>query len=315
VNPPGYPEVQTGGVVDQIIQTRYNDSGAAMPRDLLVRQESWAFASPPYDDFIIIRYHMHNQGVSTLSDLYAGVFLDLDLGSSPWDDQGSVAEAQRIVYMHDPSGLHVGLAYLTSPDMIGLANLTLVHNPTFVHPQNYVLDSDKTAFLQAADPAHVLTDGSTPDEYSLLASAGPFSLAPQDSSEVIFALVGGSSLGELQDHADAARQILSEIITGVSDTVQPQPVTTRLLANAPNPFNPATVIRFQLGQPERVRLAIYDLTGRLVKMLVDEPRDSGLHSVSWNGCDEKGRRLASGVYFCRLEAGATVESRRLLMVK
>jgi hypothetical protein len=314
-NPSGYPEVQTGGVVDQIIRTRYTDAGAEQPRNLFVRQESWAFALPPLDEFIIIRYQIHNHGASTLSDLYAGVFLDLDLGSSPWDDQGAVDEATRTVYLRDPSGLHVGLSYLVSPDFVDLSNLTLVHNPTMVHPQDYVLDSDKTAFLQAADPAHVLTDGSTPDEYSILASAGPFVLAPEDSAEVIFALIGGESEGELLANVEFARDILGEIITGVSDHVPSQPGTTCLLSVSPNPFNPATMIRFQLEQSTHVKLAIYDISGRRVKTLANQSFDRGQHSLRWDGSDDQGRRSASGVYLCRLEAGPVVVNRQLLMLK
>jgi hypothetical protein len=314
-DPSGYPEIETGGEVDQRIQTRYTDDGAGMPRGLFVRQESWAFESAPYDDFVIIRYHIHNQGPAPLLDLYAGVFLDLDLGSNPWDDQGYVEPGHQAVYMTDGGGRYVGLAYLNGPAPIGLSNLTTVHNPTYVHPQDFVLDGEKMAFLQATDPVHTMVNGLVPDEYSILASAGPFTLGPGDSTEVVFAVLGGDDEGDLLINVEAAQSILDQIITGVPGFEMSPPMATRLLANSPNPFNPSTTIRFQLAQPAHVELAIYDVSGRLVRTLTNEQFGSGVHSLEWNGRDEKGRCAASGVYLCRLVTGSSVYSRRVLMLK
>jgi len=70
-----------------------------------------------------------------------------------------------------------------------------------------------------------------------------------------------------------------------------------LLANYPNPFNPSTVIRYQLPERARVSLAIYDLRGREVARLVEEAQPAGGHQVRWDA-----REVPSGVYFCRLEA-------------
>ncbi len=315
VDPPGYPEIETGGDVDQLIRTRYTDGAAAAPQGLFVTQESWAFASPPYDDFVIIRYQIQNEAAAMLTDLYAGVFLDLDLGN-PWDDQGWAIPDHQLVYMTDIEGNHVGVAKLEGPDPVPVANLTLVHNPTFVHPQDYVLDPDKMAFLQAADPAHQLMDGSIPDEYSVLASAGPFSIEPGETIEVVFALVGGESEGDILFNVEAAQEILNTILlSGAPDEAGLPSTPTQLRSNVPNPFNPSTRIRFQLAQPEHVKLAIYDVSGRLVKTLADEPFDRGTHSLEWDGGDAQGRCTASGVYFCRFEAGSYVGSRKLLMVK
>jgi hypothetical protein len=90
----------------------------------------------------------------------------------------------------------------------------------------------------------------------------------------------------------------------------------RLLANAPNPFNPRTTIRYELPVRSRVWLKVYDLTGREIRILgAGEFQNAGLHHVTWNGCDGKGRSVASGRYFYRLEAGDFNETRMMTLVR
>jgi len=85
--------------------------------------------------------------------------------------------------------------------------------------------------------------------------------------------------------------------------------------NFPNPFNPATTIRYTLTEPASVRLCIYDALGRRVRTLVTAEMHAGSHSVPWNGLDESGRELPSGVYLCRLTAGSQEASHRMLLLK
>ena len=87
------------------------------------------------------------------------------------------------------------------------------------------------------------------------------------------------------------------------------------LSNHPNPFNPATTLRYALPAQARVRLSVHDTAGRWLRDLVDETQEAGPHTVRWNGCDGAGRPLPSGVYFARLEAGAWSESRKLVLLK
>jgi hypothetical protein len=89
----------------------------------------------------------------------------------------------------------------------------------------------------------------------------------------------------------------------------------RLSPGWPNPFNPATTIAFSLPQTERVRLVIFDLTGRLVRVIVDEVRAAGSYEVQWNGTGARGQQMASGVYVCRMEAGSLRETQRMTLVR
>ncbi len=88
-----------------------------------------------------------------------------------------------------------------------------------------------------------------------------------------------------------------------------------LAQNAPNPFNSDTVIRFALPRPSQVELAIYNLLGQPVAVLVQGPAAAGAFAVRWDGRDQTGREVTSGVYFYRLRAGGHVVIRKLLLLR
>jgi hypothetical protein len=85
--------------------------------------------------------------------------------------------------------------------------------------------------------------------------------------------------------------------------------------NQPNPFNPGTSIPFSLGAASVVKLAIYDCQGRCVRTLVAEAMQPGEHRVLWDGRDTNGRAVASGLYFCRLQAGDFITTRRMVLLR
>ena len=88
-----------------------------------------------------------------------------------------------------------------------------------------------------------------------------------------------------------------------------------VLAAHPNPFHPRTTLRFEVPRPGHVRLSIFDVAGRLVRTLVNESRPAGRHSVSWEGRDESGRSVPSGVYLYRMEAGNFVATQRMVRLR
>ena len=88
-----------------------------------------------------------------------------------------------------------------------------------------------------------------------------------------------------------------------------------LAQNCPNPFNPATTIRFALSAAGPVRLTIFDARGRRVAVLVEGEQDAGEHTILWRGDDDRGAPVGSGTYLYRLEAGARVETRRMTLVR
>lgn len=102
------------------------------------------------------------------------------------------------------------------------------------------------------------------------------------------------------------------INTLVSDD---NPAPLSLLHNHPNPFNPSTTLSFTLPDPGRVLLAVYDITGRKVRTLVSESWRAGSHTVIWDGRDDAGNAVASGVYLSRLTAGKYTATGKMLLLK
>lgn len=111
------------------------------------------------------------------------------------------------------------------------------------------------------------------------------------------------------------------VIDGEGEFVSPiqsftMPVAVAKLGqNSPNPFNPTTAISFTLAAKENVTLSIYDVSGRLVKTLLSGTHDLGTHNVTWDGRDNGGVSVGSGVYFYRLDAGKFSDTKKMVMLK
>jgi photosystem II stability/assembly factor-like uncharacterized protein len=108
--------------------------------------------------------------------------------------------------------------------------------------------------------------------------------------------------------------------TEVENNVAGQPRAFRLEQNYPNPFNPETGIRYELPHDSNVTLAVFDLNGRRVALLESGLKTAGQHFVRWDGRDDEGRRVASGVYFYRLDAttptgDATTLTKKMTVMK
>ena len=93
------------------------------------------------------------------------------------------------------------------------------------------------------------------------------------------------------------------------------PQHVELLGNYPNPFNAATTIAYELPSSGRVIIRVYDLTGRLVKVLADLVEPAGRHSIKWDGTDLWGGIVASGIYICQIEFVGTDGQRIMTSMK
>ncbi|RMF65047.1 MAG: T9SS C-terminal target domain-containing protein, partial [Calditrichaeota bacterium] len=109
-------------------------------------------------------------------------------------------------------------------------------------------------------------------------------------------------------------EIQSEVTSVAAD--EPLPRVFSLAQNYPNPFNPTTTIRYALPRSADVRLTIYNLLGQQIRTLVDgRNQAAGFHSVQWDGKDDRGGLMPSGIYVYRIQAGDFKKSRKMLLVK
>jgi len=106
------------------------------------------------------------------------------------------------------------------------------------------------------------------------------------------------------------------LITSVTDKpADGIPGTFYLGQNFPNPFNPSTSISFDIPWAVNVKMDIFDITGYTIRTLLDEPKVAGSFEVVWNGTDDTGNTVASGLYIYRIQAGDFVQSKKLLFFK
>jgi hypothetical protein len=90
-----------------------------------------------------------------------------------------------------------------------------------------------------------------------------------------------------------------------------------LKQNSPNPFNPATTISYSVpeGRIVKVLINVYDLRGKLVRSMVNQERGAGIYNVFWDGTDEAGRKMPSGVYLYRMNASEFTQTRKMVVLK
>jgi flagellar hook assembly protein FlgD len=96
------------------------------------------------------------------------------------------------------------------------------------------------------------------------------------------------------------------------------PRTLALHQNYPNPFNPSTVISYDIPpelEESEMLLTVYDIRGRKVRTLRSESVKAGQYQVTWDGRDDRGKVLSSGIYLYRLQIGSVVETKRMVILK
>jgi len=94
-----------------------------------------------------------------------------------------------------------------------------------------------------------------------------------------------------------------------------QPLAWQLGNAEPNPFNPATRIRFAVQEPEHVTVRVFDVRGRLIVTLVNDRLEPGWHDVEWRGLDRDSRPVSTGIYFVRMDASTFTNVRRITLVR
>ncbi len=101
----------------------------------------------------------------------------------------------------------------------------------------------------------------------------------------------------------------------ITDSEVPDAVRNELFQNYPNPFNPTTTIKYSISQASSVQLVVYNVAGQRIRTLVNETKPAGTYAEVWDGKNDGGRSVATGIYFYRLKAGGFSETRRMLLVK
>jgi hypothetical protein len=211
-------------------------------------------------------------------------------------------------------------------------------------------DSSSTGYHFKPHPFDL---GAPTFDYTYLLSYGPYEIADGETLCFVFSGVMGSSLNGgvvdslrpnewllgLRRNADNALRYYylgsqisdplhpsgpyEDIHWGVSPTgveeernnEQFKLQNVKLYQNHPNPFNMHTVISYQLSAPSHATLQVYDIAGRLVETLVNENQEPGVYRLQWDGEDSSGKKVASGIYFYRLNAGSLNLTKKMIILR
>ncbi|MBN2090750.1 T9SS type A sorting domain-containing protein, partial [candidate division KSB1 bacterium] len=162
-----------------------------------------------------------------------------------------------------------------------------------------------------------------PGNRQLVFSTGNFNIARGDTQEVVIIMTAGlgadrlASVNAMKFFARKASEMAKlNFVSKVDEQAKNDlPKSLHLYQNFPNPFNSSTVIQYALTAESRVKLTIYDISGKEVKRLLDENQNAGRHLGIWDGRDNRGEMITSGVYFYKIEVGGIIRSGKMILIR
>ncbi|MEP0829472.1 MAG: S8 family serine peptidase [bacterium] len=299
-----------GAKADQETYSVFNDSRAEFSLGLTVSQRTLGWLTAPDNNYVILEYRIINSTDTALPPLYAGLFFDWDIYNYTYN-RGGYDEATGLGYMYyyfnAPSRFR-GAAVI-NPE--GATGFKLRHNPpaSSLNPLFYS-EGEKFANLTSSPLTH---DSS--GDWSMVLSTGPFALGGGDSCLAVFAVMAADNLNGLKETATRAKNRYFEATDYQPYADNLLPERFDLGQNYPNPFNPGTVISFALKSREKITLSVYNILGAKVARLVEDELAAGNYTVYWDGTDDRGKPVASGVYFYQLRTPQGSQTRKMVMVK
>ncbi|MEM8486873.1 MAG: T9SS type A sorting domain-containing protein [Bacteroidota bacterium] len=210
-----------------------------------------------------------------------------------------------------------------SPVLEGLTGFPGSHWPASLpqKPTNFFYTGDPTigAFWSEVNSDAMDNAALGPGDRRFIISSGPFNLSSGDTTTVNFAIIwsrGESNLDSvslLKRHTTGVRAFADQIFTPVKIPEPAQTFQQQVLGfdqNFPNPFTESTTLRYSLPQTMQVRLAVYDLLGREVAILVDAQQDAGIHTAEFDAGD-----LPAGIYLARIELDFLRFTKRMVLIR
>ena len=272
-----------------------------------VQLQTFSFDEDDLTNVVYLRYSITNTSTTLpLEEVHVGLFNDWDIGETISTNNISYSEQDSILYVSggnessDEPIVAVGhLGEISSVLALNNFPQTAPDNPP-VNLGDGFSDTEKRASLRAG-----FAQTSIPSaDVSAITASGPYTINPEATLRVGFVYAFGNDLDELRSQMQSAREQapFSVSSTGIvlSDII---PETTNLFQNFPNPFSNETTIQLDLSEDADVKLAVYDVLGREVRVLRNEQMKAGEYPIPF----EPGN-LSSGIYFVRLQSDAITET-------
>lgn len=285
-------------------QCTFNDSLAGTSKiGILVKQKAYAWHTPPNNKFILLEYTLINKTNSTFFGLYPGLYIDWDINNSV-ENRIQFDAANHMGYCYSPAGgTYTGLALISQAPLIHYAFDNNGANGSINVVDGFTDNEKYVALKTIRNEAGMLGYG---NDVSHMISSGPYTLLPNDSVKVVFALMAGDHLGDLQATATAAYQIYN--YAAIQSNNQ-KPTNNYLYQNAPNPFAAQTTIAFNLQNDDNIQLVLRDSKANTIAILAEGNFTKGMHTIPFN------KELNTGIYFITLSGTNFSLSKKMNVIK
>lgn len=288
----------------------YDNSYSNLPPDVTFKVHLYAWNDKPY---LIAHYTVINDSSEQVT-LYLGVVAVPRIAGNYGGETNKYNADHRIAYCYrEGETPHAGFRLLSQEPYSYHALDWSAYSPA---DPNADAATDSTRYHMTADPGFdtTMTAGGDGSIYSL--NAGAYTIAAGDSVSLIYAIAYADLESELFAGADSAQKKYDNVLVLVEKANDSRlPELFSLRQNYPNPFNPTTAIQFNLSRNSNINLAIYNLQGQLVDVIASGDYPAGSHIATWNGKDNAGRDVGSGIYIYRLNANQVTLSKKMLLVR
>ncbi|MFH1699898.1 MAG: S8 family serine peptidase [Candidatus Zixiibacteriota bacterium] len=283
------------------VESNFYDGASYPPIPVEVRQTAWT----TNHNYSILVFDIYNPSPERLENLSAGFFCDFDIAH--FNDELGYDSMTSIIYQYDPgSQIYVGMVGISPAEFIIAAGQNGIDAKSGFTPEQ------KYNLLTSNAPVPV-NEPNGDWYFSISQNSG--TIDAFSSSTFAVAIIAGNSLQELREAALFAQSDYG-LILDANDETALLPQVLELSQNHPNPFNPETSIRFVLKSTQHATLDVYNIIGQSVRNLFDEIASAGEHNVIWDGTDNNGQQVASGVYFYRLTAADGVsQTKKMILMK
>jgi hypothetical protein len=332
----------------RITQAPLADDGPNTPLPIEITQTSYSFTDALNAGYLILELELTNTGATALSGVLAGIYFDWDINSFTTNTGEVTFENLTIPGINGGNPFPVEFTRIfdnANPNPL-LGAIPLSQN---IFRASWVADNAQEIFPGGASPFteankynYMLTrranqpygDPFGPADKSLVVGVGGgtngqpaaagFDIGPGATVMLAMAIVGGNDATEFIQNGAFAMQkwvdmgndvIVLQAPVGIADAGNLIPTEYALHQNYPNPFNPTTTIKYDLKQTSEVSLKIYNLLGQEVRTLVNASEEAGFKNVVWDGLNNSGQRVASGVYIYHIQAGNFIEARKMILMK
>jgi len=307
---------EPGTIASEEATVLYEDVSTNHPNSLRIRQDTFMWEGDP---ILLVKYTFENMHDYSVSDLYLGQFMVFEITGSDnewtsylddlagWEENDGLGFAYQ--YDNDPTTPYIGVAMF---DQSGKNTNNVLD---FYAGYRLMLGEDESRFSQIMRSGFFNSEASTPSDYSILMSSGPFSIdGGQSISPFIIAFVVGENLDDLKNVVNQAYQRSTQVLSVKKKSGQVLDEFL-LFKNYPNPFNPITTVHYNLPKETHINITIYDMLGRKVHELISQKQLAGNHSIQWNGVNHQGVPVSAGIYFYQLKAGEFVQTKKMVLFK